>query len=90
MLRWLGLLSMVVGGLLAAGQSDIKRLFAYSSISQVGLHRSSGLGLGTPLGLVGGLYHLVNHAMFKSLLFLNAGAVEYATGTRKLYRSWAG
>jgi len=43
-----------------------------------------GLGLGTPLGLVGGLYHLVNHAMFKSLLFLNAGAVEYATGTRNL------
>jgi multicomponent Na+:H+ antiporter subunit D len=42
--------------------------------------------LGTPLGLVGGLYHLVNHAMFKSLLFLNAGAVEYATGTRNLYR----
>jgi len=83
MLRWLGLLSMVVGGLLAVGQKDIKRLFAYSSISQVGF-MVLGLGLGTPLGLVGGLYHLVNHAMFKSLLFLNAGAVEYATGTRNL------
>ena len=83
LLRWLGLLSMVAGGLLAAGQKDIKRLFAYSSISQVGF-MILGLGLGTPLGLVGGLYHLVNHAFFKSLLFLNAGAVEYATGTRKL------
>jgi len=83
MLRWLGLLSMVVGGLLAVGQKDIKRLFAYSSISQVGF-MVLGLGLGTPLGLVGALYHLVNHAMFKSLLFLNAGAVEYATGTRSL------
>jgi len=83
LLRWLGVLSMVVGGLLAAGQKDIKRLFAYSSISQVGF-MILGLGLGTPLGLVGGLYHLVNHAMFKSLLFLNAGAVEYATGTRNL------
>ena len=72
LLRWLGVLSMVVGGLLAAGQSDIKRLFAYSSISQVGFI-ILGLGLGTPLGLVGALYHLVNHAMFKSLLFLNAG-----------------
>jgi len=83
MLRWLGLLSMVVGGFLAAGQKDIKRLFAYSSISQVGF-MVLGLGLGSPLGLVGALYHLVNHAMFKSLLFLNAGAVEYATGTRNL------
>ena len=83
MLRWLGLLSMVVGGFLAAGQKDIKRLFAYSSISQVGF-MVLGLGLGSPLGLVGALYHLVNHALFKSLLFLNAGAVEYATGTRDL------
>ena len=61
LLRWLGVLSMVVGGLLAAGQNDIKRMFAYSSISQVGF-MVLGLGLGTPLGLVGGLYHLVNHA----------------------------
>jgi multicomponent Na+:H+ antiporter subunit D len=83
LLRWLGVLSMVVGGLLAAGQKDIKRLFAYSSISQVGF-MVLGLGLGTPLGLVGALYHLVNHSMFKSLLFLNAGAVEYTTGTRNL------
>jgi len=83
MLRWLGLLSMVVGGLLAVGQEDIKRLFAFSSISQVGF-MVLGLGLGTPLGMVGALYHLVNHSMFKSLLFLNAGAVEYATGTRDL------
>ena len=83
LLRWLGLLSMVAGGLLAVGQKDIKRLFAYSSISQVGF-MVLGLGLGTPLGLVGGLYHLVNHAFFKSLLFLNAGTIEYATGTRKL------
>lgn len=83
LLRWLGLLSMVAGGLLAVGQKDIKRLFAYSSISQVGF-MVLGLGLGTPLGIAGGLYHLVNHAFFKSLLFLNAGAVEYATGTRNL------
>ena len=85
LLRWLGVLSMVVGGLLAVGQTDIKRLFAYSSISQIGFI-ALGLGLGTQLGLVGALYHLVNHAVFKSLLFLNAGAVEYATGTRDLGR----
>ncbi len=83
LLRWLGILSMIVGGLLAVGQSDIKRMFAYSSISQVGFMVLA-LGLATPLGFVGALYHLVNHAMFKSLLFLNAGSVEYATGTRNL------
>jgi multicomponent Na+:H+ antiporter subunit D len=84
-LQWLGVISMVVGGLLATGQSDIKRLFAYSSISQVG-YIVLGLGLGTPLGVVGALYHLVNHALFKSLLFLNAGTVEFTTGSRDLER----
>ena len=84
-LRWLGAVSMVVGGLLATGQSDIKRLFAYSSINQVG-YVVLGLGLGTPLGVVGALYHLINHSLFKSLLFLNAGTVEYTTGSRDLER----
>lgn len=82
-LRWLGLVSMIAGGLLAIGQWDIKRLFAYSSISQIG-YIVIGFGLGTPLGIVGALFHMLNHSVFKSLLFLNAGAVEYATGTRDL------
>lgn len=81
--RWLGLISMVVGVFLAIGQWDMKRLFAYHSISQIG-YVAIGIGLGTPLGIVGGLYHMVNHCVFKSLLFLNAGAVEYATGRRDL------
>lgn len=80
---FLGALSMVVGGLLALGQWDFKRLLAYSSISQVG-YIILGIGLGTPLGILGGLFHLFNHSVFKSLLFLNSGAVEYATGTRQL------
>lgn len=84
-LQWLGVISMVVGGLLATGQSDIKRLFAYSSINQVG-YIVLGLGLGTTLGVVGALYHLVNHAFFKSLLFMNAGTVEHTTGSRDLER----
>lgn len=82
-LRWLGVISMVAGVLLAIGQWDMKRLFAYHSISQIG-YVALGLGLGTPLGITGGLFHLFNHAIFKSLLFLNAGSVEYATGTRQL------
>jgi multicomponent Na+:H+ antiporter subunit D len=85
LLLWLGLLSMVVGALMALGQRDIKRMFAYSSISQIGFI-VLGLGLATPLGLVGALFHLLNHAFFKSLLFLNAGAIEFATGQRRLDR----
>jgi multicomponent Na+:H+ antiporter subunit D len=85
MLMFLGTLSMVVGGCLAIGQWDFKRLLAYSSISQIG-YIALGIGLGTPLGILGGLYHLFNHSIFKSLLFLNSGAVEYATGTRDLQK----
>jgi len=77
----LGTVSMVVGVLLCMGQDDIKRFLAYSSISQVG-YIVLGFGLGTRLGIAAALFHLINHAVFKSLLFLNSGAVEYATGTR--------
>jgi len=79
----LGTISMVLGGLLALGQEDIKRLFAYSSISQIG-YVILGIGMGTTLGILAGLFHLFNHAVFKSLLFLNSGSIEYATGTRDL------
>jgi len=81
----LGTLSMVVGVFLAIGQWDFKRLLAYHSISQIG-YVMLGIGLGTPLGVLGGLFHLANHAAFKSLLFLNAGAVQYRSGTRRLDR----
>lgn len=83
LLMILGILSMVIGAFLALGQWDFKRLLAYSSISQIG-YIIFGLGLGTPLGILGGLFHLFNHSVFKALLFLNSGAVEYATGTRDL------
>ncbi|MCG2821771.1 MAG: monovalent cation/H+ antiporter subunit D family protein, partial [Candidatus Atribacteria bacterium] len=81
----LGTLSMVIGVFLAIGQWDFKRLLAYHSISQIG-YVILGIGLGTPLGIIGGLFHLFNHSVFKSLLFLNSGAVEYATGTRDLQK----
>ena len=81
----LGTLSMVIGVFLAIGQWDLKRLLAYHSISQVG-YVVLGIGLGTPLGILGGLFHLFNHSVFKSLLFLNSGSIEYATGTRDLQK----
>ncbi|RPI03277.1 MAG: NADH/ubiquinone/plastoquinone (complex I) [Calditrichaeota bacterium] len=81
----LGLLSIIIGVLLAIAQWDMKRLLAYHSISQVG-YIILGIGLGTPLAILGAVYHLFNHALFKGLLFYNAGAVEVALGTRNLKR----
>ena len=91
----LGLLSMVAGAFLALGQWDLKRLLAYSSISQVG-YVVLGIGLGgliiarggnvawASLAILGGLFHLVNHAVYKSLLFLTSGSIQMSTGTRQL------
>lgn len=82
-IAFLGVLSIMVGVLLAIGQWDFKRLLAYHSISQVG-YIMLGIGLGTPLGILGGLFHLFNHSIFKSLLFLTSGSIEYTAGTRNL------
>ena len=91
----LGLLSMLTGAFLAMRQWDFKRLLAYSSISQIG-YVVLGLGLGglilarggkaswASLAILGGLFHLANHAVYKSLLFLTSGSVEMSTGTRQL------
>ena len=83
LLMFLGVLSMLVGVFLAFGQWDFKRLLAYHSISQIG-YVVLGIGLASPLGVFGGLFHLFNHAAFKSLLFLGSGAVNSSTGTRDL------
>jgi multicomponent Na+:H+ antiporter subunit D len=82
-MMWLGAVSIVLAAFLALGQTDMKRMLAYSSISQVG-YVVLGIGLGTPLGVAGGLFHLFNHAIAKSLLFLTSGSVQQATGTRNL------
>lgn len=91
----IGTISMVLGGFIAIGQWDIKRLLAYSSISQMG-YVILGVGIGmlvlaqngdrsvAALSITGGLFHLLNHAVFKGLLFLNAGAIEYETGIRDM------
>lgn len=79
----LGVFTMAFGVLMALSQDDLKRLLAYSSVSQMG-YVLAGVGLGTYLGCYGALYHLVNHALFKSLLFLCVGAVIHATGARRM------
>lgn len=82
-LIYLGVISMIFGVILALLQWDLKRLLAYSSISQIG-YIIVGIGLGTPLGILGGVFHLFNHSILKSLLFLNSGSIEYQTETRNL------
>jgi proton-translocating NADH-quinone oxidoreductase chain N len=78
-----GLASILVGALAALGQRDLKRMLAYSSISQVG-YIVLGLAAGPGLGLAGAIFHLFNHAVFKSLLFVNSAAVEKQSGTRDM------
>jgi multicomponent Na+:H+ antiporter subunit D len=78
----------VVGALAALWQDNLKRLLAYSSISQVG-YIILGLGCGSPLGVLGAVFHLFNHSVFKSLLFVNSAAVEQRVGTTDMNRMGA-
>jgi len=86
--------SAVSGVLMALQQHDLKRLLAYHSIENIGIILI-GLGLGmllaqaghpmlAALGLIAALYHTINHALFKGLLFMGAGAVLHKTGTRNM------
>jgi hydrogenase-4 component B len=90
----LGVASGVLGVLWALAQHDTKRLLAYHSVENIGIILMGigvgalGVAHGSPaiavLGFAGGLLHTINHALFKSLLFLGAGAVYRATGTRNM------
>ena len=90
----LGMVSAVVGVIFAIGQHDLKKLLAYHSIENIGI---IALGIGTALlgrcscngalvllGMGGALLHVLNHALFKGLLFLGAGSVIHACGTREI------
>ena len=77
--------SMFIGICLALVQDDLKRMLAYSSVSQIA-YVIEGIGLGTYLGIYGGLFHLLNHTIIKGLLFLTAGALVYRMGTRSIQK----
>jgi hydrogenase-4 component B len=89
-----GVVSAILGILYALMENDLKRLLAYSSVENIGiiligvgtglLFQSYGLMGLAGLSLLGGLYHALNHAAFKGLLFLGAGSVLHATGTRNM------
>lgn len=91
-----GIVSGIAGVLFALGQHDLKRLLAYHSIENIGIITMGigtaliGASTGSPLlvllGLAGALLHVLNHATFKALLFLGAGSVIHAVGTREIDR----
>jgi len=82
-MMWVGTVTMVVGVGYAMVQHDLKRMLAFHTVSQIG-YIVTGLGLGTPLGIAAALLHCLNHSLFKGGLFLAAGSVQHATGTRDM------
>lgn len=86
----MSLVLMVIGAatilfavMMALIQKDFKRLLSYHAISQVG-YMILGIGTALPVGIIGGLFHMFNHATYKSCLFYTAGSVERQTGTTDL------
>jgi NADH-quinone oxidoreductase subunit L len=77
-----GILTAFLAAVVAAGQSDLKRVLAWSTASQLG-EMMLAAGLGSPFAAA---FHLVTHAAFKSTLFLAAGAIDHEAGTRNLNR----
>lgn len=94
MLLALGMITAFIGGLYALMEHNIQRLLAYHTLENIGIillglgAGVTGIALEQPaliaLGLVGGLYHLINHSLFKSVLFLGAGSVWFRTGHRDI------
>lgn len=82
---WIGALSALLGNLMAVFQEDAKRLLAYSSIGQMG-YALFGLAMMNQLGWIMALMFVINHYIYKSMLFLSVGGIAKRTGTREMYR----
>ncbi|MBH1939350.1 proton-conducting membrane transporter [Mobilitalea sibirica] len=80
----MGFMTAVIGFILAMAQKDIKLLLAYSTVSQIGLIMM-GINMNSPQAQMGGIYHIINHAFFKSTLFLTAGMIIDVYNTRNVY-----
>lgn len=88
---WIGVATMFIGVVLALGQHNAKRMLAYHSVSQMGfilagLGAAGYLGAHGAMGVAGGLFHVVNHGLFKSALFLGVGAVFFRTAELDMYK----
>ena len=82
-LMLIGAFTILAAVMMALVQHNMKRLLGYHAVSQVG-YMVLGIGTGTPIGIAGGIFHMLNHAIYKSCLFLTAGNVEYRTKTTDL------
>ncbi len=80
----IGAITILLAVMMALIQTNYKKLLSYHAISQVG-YMILGIGTALPIGIVGGIFHMINHAMYKSCLFLTGGSVEKQTGTTDLY-----
>jgi hydrogenase-4 component F len=79
----LGIASLLVGALFIVRQAGVKRLMAYSSVEHIGVI-ALGFGFGGPLGVIGALYHMLNHSLNKSLMFFGAGNVMRSLGSKDI------
>lgn len=79
----LGTITIVLAVAMALIQKDMKRLLSYHAISQVG-YMVLGIGTALPVGIIGGIFHMLNHVVYKSCLFMTAGSIEKQTGTTDL------
>ncbi len=80
-----GMATLLVGAVTALFKHDLKGLLAYSTISHLGLITLL-FGIGTPLAAVAGVFHIINHAIFKASLFMAAGIIDHETGSRDMRR----
>ncbi|MBN2183104.1 MAG: hypothetical protein JW715_14425 [Sedimentisphaerales bacterium] len=83
LLAIIGAATIIIAVMIAMVQHNLKKLLSYHAVSQVG-YMILGIATGTPIGIAGGIFHLVNNAIYKSCLFLCGGAVEQQTGTADL------
>jgi len=82
-LMTIGATTIVLAVFMALIQKDFKKLLSFHAVSQVG-YMVLGIGTGIPVGIAGGIFHMINHAMYKCGLFLSAGSVEHRLGTTEL------
>jgi len=78
-----GAITIIIAVMMALVQHNYKRLLGFHAVSQVG-YMVLGLGLGSLIGIAAGLFHMINHALYKSGLFLSAGSIEYRTGEENI------
>ncbi len=80
-----GLITMIIGALIALFKDDLKALLAFSTVSQLGLITML-LGFGSPLAAVAAIFHIINHVIFKAALFMSAGIIDHSAHTRDIKR----